>query len=72
MVIDPRLTFENVGSILLGIHNDVNNRIIELLFSNRDQYNDFIRNLLLLLQPCTERPTIEACLLFCRTTFKIE
>jgi hypothetical protein len=72
MVIDPRLTFEHVGNILLDIHNGVNKKIIELLFSNRDRYNDFIRNLLLSLKPCTERPTIELCLKFCRTTFKIE
>ena len=73
MVIDPLLTFEKVGNILLDIHNDFNNRIIELLFSNdRKMYNYFIRNLLLLLQPCTERPSIESCLTLCRTTFKIE
>jgi hypothetical protein len=73
MVIDSKLTFEKVGNILLGIRNDFNNRIIELLFSNdRNTYNYFIRNLLLLLQPCTERPSIESCLTLCRTTFKIE
>lgn len=72
MVIDPLLTFEKVGNILLDIHNDFNNRIIELLFSNdKNQYNDFIRNLLLLLQPCTERPSIESCLTLCRTTFSL-
>jgi len=54
MVIDPRLTFEYVEDILLDIHNGVNKKIIELLFSNETRvYNYFIRNLLLSLKPCT-------------------
>ena len=73
MVIDSRLTFEHVGNILLDIHNGVNKKIIELLFSNDiTKYNYFIRNLLLSLKPCTERLSIESCLEFCRTTFEIE